>query len=444
MTKLEEQIPALRATPAELNRVDLEVEIGRTRPDYVVYAPKKADGSEFDAGNEQLMVFDGPGGMLMAVWTQSSYESAGDHRIMFSRSADAGRSWTPPRMLAGAPRPGAAEKQASWGIPLVSKSGRIYVIYNQYTGVIDYHHQMTGTMCGVYSDDGGDSWSAPGELASPRSRRYDHPDRGVPPNWIVWQRPDRDDTGCYYVGLTRWVSPQVAARVETEQPAFHNAECVAEFLRFLNVDDDPEIADLSYRLINADDRALRIPYWSAPEVSVCQEPSVVLLPDGRYFAAMRSMTGYIWYSVSADGDRWCPPRPLRRSDYGDVIRAPLCCTPIYRLRDGRYILIHQDNNAGIGVRTPPAVTPESRHPACIALGEFRPDADQPIFFSASKPFMDNDGVKLGPLQRLDCGVYPSMTYTGGCDVLWHPDRKFFLLGKRIDAAVLAGLVVPEY
>ena len=68
--------------------VDLQQEIQRTRPDYVVYVPKSWDGSTFDTGNEHFLVFDGPDNSLMAVWTQSSFEGAGDHRIMFSRSAD--------------------------------------------------------------------------------------------------------------------------------------------------------------------------------------------------------------------------------------------------------------------------------------------------------------------------------------------------------------------
>ena len=35
-----------------------------------------------------------------------------------------------------------------------------------------------------------------------------------------------------------------------------------------------------------------------------------------------------------------------------------------------------------------------------------------------------------------------MTNRGGNDVLWHPERKFFLLGKRITAEWLADLEVP--
>ena len=47
-------------------------ELQRSAPDYVVYVPKSVDGSTFDTGNEHFLVFPGPDGSLMAVWTQSS------------------------------------------------------------------------------------------------------------------------------------------------------------------------------------------------------------------------------------------------------------------------------------------------------------------------------------------------------------------------------------
>lgn len=162
---------------------------------------------------------------------------------------------------------------------------------------------------------------------------------------------------------------------------------------------------------------------------------------------MRTMTGYIWYSVSLDGENWCASRPLLRKDKGLPIKAPLCCTPIYLLSNGKFLLIHQDNNGGIGTDginlNEPSFMIKCRRPAAIALGEFRKDAEQPIWFSESRVLMDNDGVKLGPLQRLDIGVYPSMTFTGGSDVLWHPERKFFLLGKKITDEIISGMLVPE-
>ena len=159
------------------------------------------------------------------------------------------------------------------------------------------------------------------------------------------------------------------------------------------------------------------------------------------------MAGAVWYSVSADdGATWAGPRPLLRRDHGRAIPEPLCCCPIYEIGPGRYVLLHHNNSGWIDGLTPEQSSrnpSRNRRPAFLALGEFRPGAEQPIWFSASKLFMDNDGQGIGPLKRIDIGVYPSLTRRGGEVVLWHPDRKFFLLGKRITPEFLAGLTVPE-
>jgi hypothetical protein len=415
--------------------IDLAVEVRRTNPDYIVYVPKSSDGSSFDTGNEHFLVFDGPDGSLMAIWTQSSYEGAGDHRIVFARSDDEGVTWTEPKYLVGSPRKGEG-MQASWAFPLVSSSGRIYVVYNQYQGIVDYHHQVTGTMDAIYSDDCGRTWSQPQTIPMPRSP-YDHPDPSVPANWIVWQKPLRDDDGTWFTGFTRWVSPQVRTPPHVNSWVAH--ESVVEFMRFCNIDGDPEPRYIQV-VFTAPEQALRVGHYTNPLLSIAQEPSLVRLPDSRLFCTMRTMTGYIWYSLSEDnGQTWCNPRPLLRQDHGLPILQPLCCCPIYQLSDGRYMLIHHDRLPGVPIED----GQRNRRPAYIALGEYRPHAEQPIWFSASKQLMDNAGVGLGPLKRIDIGVYTSMTHRSGNDVLWHPDRKFFLLGKRITSELSADLTVPS-
>lgn len=414
-------------------------ELQRTRPDYIVYVPKSFDGSSYDTGNEHFLVFDGPDGSLMAVWTQSSYEGAGDHRIMFTRSTDEGQSWSAPRRIVGPRRPGDGY-MASWGFPLVSKSGRIYVIWNQYQGIDDVIHQHTGTMDGCYSDDLGATWSAPQTIPMKRSP-YDHTDPRVPSEWIVWQLPMRDLAGRYFAGFTRWVS--LAVRTPPHNKSWTAWESVVEFMRFENIDADPQPRDICITYSAWGDQALRVPHYANPILSVAQEPSLVRLPDERLFCTMRTMSGYIWYSLSDDdGLTWCNPRPLLRRDHGLPILQPLCCCPIYTLADGRYVLLHHNNDGRLD-GCAPEDTHINRRPAYIALGEFRPGAEQPIWFSRSKQLMDNDGVRLGPKQRLECGVYPSFTTRGGNNVLWHPDRKFFLVGKRITPEFLADLVVPS-
>ena len=173
----------------------------RSKPDYVVYVPSSIDGSTHDTGNEHFLVFDGPDGSMMAVWTQSTREGAGDHRIVFSRSSDEGVTWAPPKRLAGPRWPGDGPI-ANWGYPLLSKSGRIYVVYNQFQGLVDLKDQLTGTMDCVYSDDLGETWSAPGTIPMRRSPTTTQICK--PSNWIVWQRPMRDLRGRWFVGFTRW------------------------------------------------------------------------------------------------------------------------------------------------------------------------------------------------------------------------------------------------
>jgi hypothetical protein len=111
------------------------------------------------------------------------------------------------------------------------------------------------------------------------------------------------------------------------------------------------------------------------------------------------------------------------------------------MTDGRYLLFHEPAFGGFNPGNSRGLT-SNRRPCFVAVGEFRPDAEQPIWFSKSQEFMDDDGVGIGPLQRVDIGSYGSFTTRNGNNVLWYPDRKFFLLGKRITPEFLSDLKPP--
>lgn len=424
----------------------LKIEIQRSKPDYVAYAPGHWDGSTHDGLNEHFLVFDGPDGSMMAIWTQSD-RGAGmpgarqKNRIRFSRSTDEGRTWSTPTHVVGPRTQDDPEHMASWAFPLISKRGRIYVVYNQNDGTKGWIEMHTGHMAALYSDDMGATWSKPERIAMPVSP-YDDPERRVPAEWIVWQMPVRDLKGNWFTGYTHWLNPGRALWKKTE--AWTQIESVVEFMRFENVDQHPASGALKVRYSGWGDRALRVPYWRDPLLSVAQEPSIVRLPDKRLFCAMRTNSGYIWYSLSNDdGETWCNPRPMLRKDFGQPILQPVGCCPIYPLADGRYVLLHH-NNRGVW-NTQPEKTHGPRRPAFLALAEFRPKADQPLWFSDSKQFMDNDdvGVDGRPEHpQKGIGIYTSFTTRKGNNVLWHPDRKFFLLGKRVTPEFLADLKVP--
>jgi len=433
--------------PSDAEEV-LGKEVQLTQPDYEVFIPEHWKGSSDDGHNQHFLVFDGPDGSLMVVWTQGSAAEGAHqrHRIVFSRSDDEGATWTEPSHVIGPNGRNDPALMAHWQFPLVSKSGRIYVIVNRETGVYGWIKMHTGKMQGLYSDDNGASWSQPQDIPMPTSP-YDDPEGKIPPEWIVWQIPTRDLSGGHFVGYTHWINRAVATRKEVEQ--WPEIDSVAEFMRFENVDDDPEPRDLRIRYSAWGDQALRVPHKKYPLVSVAQEPSIVRLPDDRLFVVMRTASGYIWYSVSADdGETWRSPRPLLHRDHGLPLLQPTSACPIYQLADGRYVLFYHNNCGG------PVAGGESdsqpRRPVFVALGEFRPGADQPLWFSDPKFLMDNKGsVKFegdvnayGEPRTPDLSMYSSFTTRGGNNVLWYPVGKTFLLGKKITDEFLADLEVP--
>ncbi|MBN2448933.1 MAG: exo-alpha-sialidase, partial [Lentisphaeria bacterium] len=167
-------------------------------PDYVVFIPRQRREIVGDRYNDHFQVFDKPDGRLFAAWTQATKEGDVDQHICFSKSTDRGRTWTTPIILAGSPNHVNPQPIASWQQPMVSRSGRIYVLWNQRVSNDPLHH---GIMVGKYSDDDGATWSQPRVAPFPRVNR-DPVDK--PPSWCIWQRPLRlGKDGKYIVGLTR-------------------------------------------------------------------------------------------------------------------------------------------------------------------------------------------------------------------------------------------------
>ena len=424
------------ASPAVLKeRIKTELRI--TKPDFVVFVPKVTDNEVTDTGNEHFLVFDGPDGSLMAVWTQSSAEAQPDQHIAFARSTDEGNTWSAPRIIAGPRKPGDGH-MASWGYPLVSKSGRIYVLYSQHIGKHDSFFHHTGWLHGICSDDNGQTWSKPQNVPVARSIN-DNPDTNMPPNMLCWQKPLRlGKDGRYFAGFTRWTSFAVR---KNPTRSWISADARVEFMRFENVDDSPEVKDLRISWFASNKDALAVPFPGHPEVSACQEPTIVKLPDGRLFCVMRTASGSPFWSVSADlGEHWTQPRRLLRKDGGEPLLHPLSPCPMYDLGgntagSGRYVLfIHNHDGHYQGYK--PTATGYHRRPIYVVPGHFQAEADQPVWFDEPRFFMDHKGVSLGKPGtngRLDLALYSSFTVRRQ-PVLWYPDRKFFLLGRVIDPA----------
>lgn len=428
--------------PAQEMKTLIPRELRSTHPDFVVFVPSIDDAAMNQTGNEHFLVFDGPDGSLMAVWTQSTHEGQPDQHIVFARSEDEGATWSRPRIIAGPAKAGEGNI-ASWAFPLLSKSGRIYVIYSQHVGKFDTFFHTTGQMTGIFSDDNGKTWSRPETIAVPRTKR-DNPDDSYPANWICWQKPTRlGSDGKYLAGITRWTSKGV---LKNPGKSWTSHDSVVEFLRFENVDQDPTPARMRVTLLTPDDKALVVPNPEYPKVSACQEPATVRLPDARLFCVMRTMAGSPYWSISADqGQTWSKPRRLLNRDGGEPLLHPLSPCPMYDVGgdaagSGRYVLFIHGND-GHYKGSPPEQTGWNRRPLFIVAGRYHEGAEQPVWFDEPRLFMDHGGTPLGEpggRGRVDLAMYSSFTVRHGVHVFWYPDRKFFLLGKKIDLGELFG------
>ncbi|MBO4303917.1 MAG: exo-alpha-sialidase [Lentisphaeria bacterium] len=407
-------------------------ELYRTKPDYIVYVPS-CKGDSSDHGNEHLHVFRGKDGRLCALWTMSAFEGTFSQRPVLSCSFDDGRSWTKPKcLLQEAIDPETGKNMGSWAAPAISRSGRIYLIYCKHTGK-KAHHQR-GAMAVMFSDDDGETWSKEVIREIPRTK-YDLTDPSEAVDWVVWQKAYRLRSGKVLMGFTRgWLSYPPAPKSWTQHP------CGCEFFRLDNLDEDPDAEDLVLNFITDPEKPLTAPIRNYENRFCAEEPAVCQLPDGRLFVVMRTTEGHVWYSVSEDdGVSWRTPEMLRYTDGGEGIEHPLSPAPMYETAPGEYVLfIH--NHDGYGGQKDPQAKGNWRNPLYILRGEYRAGAHQPVWFSAPVEWMNNGGVSL---ERNDLAIYGDLTMEKGVPVLWYPDRKFFLLGRKIPRELLDSMVVPE-
>ena len=417
----------------------------RTNPDLVFFLPKQPP--EWVEAVDHVLVDVTPGGDLLAIWTYGTKADASDHTVLYARSEDGGRTWSEPGEF---DPPGPKSGQVTcFGFPVISRTGRIYAFYNKGAGV-GISYQTSFLRCS-YSDDDGRTWT-PGGVDIPYRRTIlSHPDPSIGTNSIPWQKPIRDARDRVLAGYTEWASPAARQTTAVRRPdgtvGYYRSDCRCQFMRFDNIDEGPEPRDVQITWLPDDEELITVPLTNDPDApagsSFCQEPGVVLLPDDRLFTVMRTRNGQIWYTVSDDhGHSWRPTEMLRFKDGGEPMENPVSPTPLYRLNDGRFLQLMQNHDGwGYGALGP-SDSNSSRRPQFISLGEYRPDAHQPIWFSDPVLLFDTNCVGVPPFYRWWLSMYASLTELNGERIFWYSDRKVFGLGRYITDEMLAGMAVP--
>lgn len=380
--------------------------------DHTVYIPESQRGGH-DSFNDHFHVLgDEKRGLLHAFWTQGSYEAADDEKVVYSSSADGGKTWTEPVMIAGSPSIEDPQPVAAWQQPMISRSGRLYCLWNQETTVKKH---LCGLMFGRYSDDGGKTWSKPEQVPFPIRFKADPEDRSVPPTWCMWQRPLRlGKDGRYIAGCSRYGSDGISK---------------VEFWQYENIDEDPEIKNIRISFFNTDEDAFDAGKvtndhdYSPRDGHRVEEACLTGLPDGRLFAVMRTTIGHpIWSVSSDDGETWSRPEILRMRDDGEPILQPCSPCPIYdyegpEARSGKYFLMVHNTFDFNGL-----TSYQNRGPVYKLDGEFVPGAHQPVWFKEAGIFSPRDSGN---------SLYTSYTVFDQEGVLWFGDQKYYLFGKKM-------------
>jgi len=412
----------------------------RTNPDLVVYIPKEVNGP--DHTNQHFNVVATPEGTFLATWTTGTRESAPDQRVVVSRSTDRGKTWSAPQTLDG-PKPGDPEGTglASWQFPIVCPGiptqghTRIWVFYNKNIGIDDARSADTGVCRGRYSDDDGITWSEQTYDVPIEPNAISHPDPNVPPTWIVYQTPVITPGGAVLAGFTRWASNAV-----DPYPGMFERTSEICFLRFENILTEPDPEKIKVSTWPKTPHGLLVPNPFRPGIYTAQEPTTPPLSDGRLICVMRTLQGKIYYALSEDDGRsWDQPRPLLYEPGGKPVLNPMAPCPLYRLKDGRFLLLFFNNDGSAHGGCGPTDSKNVRNPAWISIGREIPgEKDHPIRFGKPKIFASTDWT---PISGTDTGTqvatYTSLVEDRGERILFYPDRKHFLLGKYVTDEWLA-------
>lgn len=226
--------------------------------------------------------------------------------------------------------------------------------FTRQTNKWDNDPQYCGILSVIYSDDNGVTFSPKEDIPMWRNK-YDYPNRpDVPKHFVVWQVPIKHKNSKYLAGYTQWVSPIHHSGSNGQEDVkeyikqWFAWEARAYYMRFENLDDNPLPSNIEITYLPEDENGIEVKQpnrgWSTAE-----EPSVVLLANGELFATVRPYTGYLYYVLSKDnGVTFTKPKRLRYNDGEDFLRNPRAPAPIYKLKDGRFLLVFHNNDGKIG------------------------------------------------------------------------------------------------
>jgi hypothetical protein len=282
---------------------------------------------------------------LCTLTTGRGHEGQSGQHIVAAISGDAGRTWSDLIDIEPADGP-----EASWVVPIVVPSGRVYAFYTYNGDRITtlngkrIRSDTFGWHCFKYSDDGGRTWSDRHRLPM----RVTACDRGN--NWngkvqLFWgiDKPKATPDGAVVFAFTK------LGRYMLEDGE-------GWLWRSDNLLTEPDVGKLHWTMLPEGDHGIRAPQFG----SVQEEHNMVPLSDGSLYCVYRTTTGYPCHAYSRDGGRtWTQPVHMTYRPGGRRIKNPRACPKLWRTSDGKFLFWFH-NHSGKSFR--------DRNPAWVAGG----------------------------------------------------------------------------
>ncbi|NLT75073.1 MAG: hypothetical protein GXX98_00995, partial [Planctomycetes bacterium] len=271
---------------------------------------------------------------LCILTTGSGHEGAVGQHVVTLRSADRGRTWSPPVDVEPADGP-----ESSYAVLLKAPSGRIFAFYNHntdnlrrvkaddppYKGGWCSRVDTLGYYVFKYSDDHGRTWSKRRFAIPVREFEIDreNPYTGeVRFFWNVGKPFIHDDAA--YVPLHKVGRFGQTFLARTEGVLLASVDLLTET--------DPN--RVTWQTLPDGDIGLRAPAGGG---RIAEEQNFCVLSDGSFFCVYRTTDGHPACTYSRDGGRtWSPPQYMRYAD-GRLIKHPRAANFAWQCANGKYL-----------------------------------------------------------------------------------------------------------
>lgn len=275
--------------------------------------------------DQPYIVTTASGAWVCVMTTGPGKEGDRGQHVVATRSDDRGATWS--KLVDIEPSEG---PEASWAVPLITPSNRIYVFYD-FNG--DKIHEKDGKkiradMLGWYvfrfSDDEGRTWSEKRYRLPVRVTACDRSNDWKGNVQIFWGICEPVTNGSEavfsFTKLGRYMLDQ------GEGWLFQSPNILSE----MNPD------RLIWNMWPEGDHGIRNPDFG----SIQEEHNVVWTGSKSLYAINRTTLGFPCESLSNDGGRtWSIPTPVKYNSSSDqIVRTPRACPRIWKTREGNYLL----------------------------------------------------------------------------------------------------------